>query len=79
MVGFQFGKEIAIMPTTGYLREKKGRYYAVLNLYDSTGKRIQKSHATGLPVKNNKRKAEQILKQFVLILIAAIREIWKTT
>lgn len=99
------------MPTTGYLREKKGRYYAVLNLYDSTGKRIQKSHATGLPVKNNKRKAEQILKQlcveydnknlnfysnikvadyfkkwlvainqkFVLILIAAIREIWKTT
>ena len=51
------------MPTTGYLREKKGRYYAVLNLYDSTGKRIQKSHATGLPVKNNKRKAEQILKQ----------------
>ena len=51
------------MPTTGYLRQKNGRYYAVLNLYDSTGKRIQKSHATGLTVKNNKRKAEQILKQ----------------
>lgn len=44
-------------------KREKGRYYAVLNLYDSTGKRIQKSHATGLPVKNNKRKAEQILKQ----------------
>lgn len=51
------------MPTTGYLREKKGRYYAVLNLYDSEGKRKQKSIATGLPVKNNKRKAEQMLKQ----------------
>lgn len=51
------------MPTTGYLREKNGRYYAVLNLYDKNGKRIQKSHATGLTVKNNKRKAEQYLKQ----------------
>ena len=51
------------MPTTGYLRQRNGRYYAVLNLYDNTGKRIQKSHATGLTVKNNKRKAEQILKQ----------------
>ena len=51
------------MPTTGYLREKKGRYYAVINLYDSNGKRIQKSHATGLSVKNNKRKAEQFLKK----------------
>ena len=27
------------MPTTGYLRQKNGRYYAVLNLYDSTGKK----------------------------------------
>lgn len=51
------------MPTTGYLRERNGRYYVILNLYDSTGKRIQKSHPTGLVVKNNKRKAEQILKQ----------------
>lgn len=54
------------MPTTGYLRQKNGRYYAVLNLYDSTGKRIQKSHATGLTVKNNKRKAEQILKPYTV-------------
>ena len=51
------------MPTTGYLRERNGRYYAILNLYDSNGKRIQKSHPTGLLVKNNKRKAEQFLKQ----------------
>lgn len=51
------------MPTTGYLRERNGRYYVILNLYDSSGKRIQKSHPTGLVVKNNKRKAEQILKQ----------------
>lgn len=51
------------MPTTGYLRERNGRYYVILNLYDSMGKRIQKSHPTGLVVKNNKRKAEQILKQ----------------
>ena len=32
-------------------------------MYDSNGKRIQKSHPTGLLVKNNKRKAEQFLKQ----------------
>lgn len=51
------------MPTTGYLRERNGRYYAILNLYDSNGKRIQKSHPTGLLVKNNKRKAEQFLKK----------------
>lgn len=38
-------------------------YILKFNLYDSEGKRKQKSIATGLPVKNNKRKAEQILKQ----------------
>lgn len=32
-------------------------------MYDSNGKRIQKSHPTGLLVKNNKRKVEQFLKQ----------------
>lgn len=54
------------MPTTGHLREINGRYYAILNLYDQNGRRIQKSYATGLPVKNNKRKAEQCLKQLCI-------------
>lgn len=49
--------------TTGYLIQKKGRYYVVINLYDINGKRVQKSHATGLNVKNNKRKALEVLKK----------------
>lgn len=53
------------MPTTGYLREKKGRYYAVLNLYDSEGKRKQKSIATGLPVKIIKERLNKCLNSYV--------------
>lgn len=50
------------MPTTGFLTTKSGKYYAVLNLYDSTGKRIQKWFSTGYPEKNNKKKAEKVLR-----------------
>ena len=45
------------MPTTGFLAVKNGKYYAVLNLYDSSGKRKLKWISTGYPEKNNKRKA----------------------
>ena len=44
----------------GHLREKDGRYYCVLSYTDYTGKRKQTWKATGLPVKGNKKRAEQI-------------------
>lgn len=44
----------------GHLQEKKGRYYAVLDLYEN-GNRKQKWISTGLPVKGNKKRAEAIL------------------
>ena len=45
----------------GHLREKDGRYYCVLSYTDYTGKRKQTWKATGLSVKGNKKRAEQIL------------------
>ena len=48
---------------TGSLFERNGRYTAVLNLYDKNGKRRQKSVALGIPVKGNKRKAEEMLRE----------------
>ncbi|QNK39843.1 tyrosine-type recombinase/integrase [Caproicibacter fermentans] len=50
---------------TGCLIERGGKYTAVLNLYIG-GKRKQKSIATGLPVKGNKRRAEELLEQYKL-------------
>ena len=54
----------------GHLREKDGRYYCVLSYTDYTGKRKQTWKATGLPVKGNKKRAEEILielrKSFVI-------------
>ena len=48
--------------TAGRLQEKNGKWYMVLSYLDpATGKRKQPWFATGLPVKGNKRKAEQML------------------
>lgn len=46
---------------TGSLQIKNGKYYAVINLKDSNGKRKPKWISTGLDEKNNKRKAEKFL------------------
>lgn len=46
---------------TGCLQVKKDMFYMVLNTYEN-GKRKQKWLSTGLPVKGNKRKAEQMLR-----------------
>ena len=48
---------------SGRLQEKNGYYYMVLSYKDATGKRKQPWHATGLPVKGNKRKAEEMLRE----------------
>lgn len=47
---------------TGSLTEKNGKYYIVLNLYEGS-RRKRKWIATGLPVKGNKRKADQMLRE----------------
>lgn len=48
----------------GHVRERKGMYTLVLSYTDEFGKRKEKYKATGLPVKGNKKKAEEMLKQF---------------
>lgn len=45
----------------GHLHEKNGYYYIILNLTDSTGKRKPKWISTGLTIKGNKKRAEQML------------------
>ena len=46
----------------GHLQEKKGLFYIVLSFNNAAGKRTTKWMATGLPVKGNKRRAEQLLR-----------------
>lgn len=50
---------------TGSLQTKRGKYYAVINMVDSSGKRRQKWVATGYEVKNNQRKAEAALRAII--------------
>ncbi len=50
---------------TGNLQIKNGKYYAVLNTYDATGKRKLKWIATGLDAKGNKRNAEKRLRELL--------------
>ena len=45
----------------GHLHEKNGYYYIILNLTDANGKRKPKWISTKLPVKGNKKRAEQLL------------------
>ena len=42
---------------TGSLQVKNGRYYAVLNFKNNSGKRVQKWISLNLDEKGNKRKA----------------------
>ena len=46
---------------SGHLREKRGIYQIILTYKDFDGKRKEKSVSTGLTVKGNKRKAEEML------------------
>ena len=45
----------------GHLQEKKGIYYCVLSYTDSLGNRKQIWRSTGLAVKGNKKRAEEVL------------------
>ena len=48
---------------SGHLQEKNGLYHMVINYKDVNGKRVTKWASTGLPVKGNKRKAENMLSE----------------
>lgn len=48
-----------------YIREKKGYYYVVLVYTNVAGKRKDKSFATKLPVKGNKKKAEALAREIL--------------
>ena len=47
----------------GHLREKNGIFYIVLSYTDEYGKRKTPSQSTGLPVKGNKKRAEELLQE----------------
>lgn len=51
---------------TGSLQTKRGKYYAVLNLYDHTGKRKQKWISTGYEVRGNKKAAKAFLDELLV-------------
>ena len=46
---------------SGHLHEKNGLFYMILNLVDENGNRKPKWIPTGLPVKGNKKRAEEML------------------
>ena len=52
------------MAVAGFITTKNGKYYAVLNLKEETGKRKQKWFSTNLPLRGNKRSAEKFLQKF---------------
>lgn len=46
----------------GHLREQNGKYQMILSWKGNDGKRKTKFVSTGLPIKGNKRRAEEMLK-----------------
>ena len=62
---------------TGRLVVKGGRFYVVISYQDSRGKNKQKWKATGLPVKNNKRIAEELMREIVANFDPQVEELVK--
>lgn len=50
---------------TGRLTVKNGKYYVVISYQDEHGKNKQKWAATGLDAKNNKRAAEEVMREII--------------
>lgn len=50
---------------TGRLTVKNGKYYVVISYKDEHGKNKQKWAATGLDAKNNKRAAEEVMREII--------------
>lgn len=49
----------------GHLRERDGHYHIVLNYVDENGKRHTPSKTTGLPIKGNKKRANELLQRAI--------------
>ena len=60
---------------TGSLQAKRGKYYAVLNFVDNTGKRKQKWVYTGYEVKNNLRKSRKPASKLKIIPLGGLEQI----
>ena len=58
----------------GHLQIKNGMYYAVLNYKTASGKRKQVWSPTGLPEKNNKKKAEKFLAELRMTFVPPTEE-----
>lgn len=50
---------------TGSLRVRNGKWQMVISYYDDSGKRRQKSISTGLEERGNKKKAQQMLDEYM--------------
>ena len=50
---------------TGSLQTKNGRFHMVITYRDDSGKRKNKWISTGLEIKGNKKKAQQMLNQWL--------------
>mgnify|MGYP003101595085 CR=1 FL=1 len=51
---------------TGYLTQKRGFYYVVLNMpSDIKGKRIRKTLSTGLSTARNMTKAKEVMREMI--------------
>lgn len=51
---------------TGYLTQKRGFYYVVLNMpSDTKGKRIRKTLSTGLSTARNMTKAKEVMREMI--------------
>ena len=48
---------------SGHLEERRGYFHVALNWVDNDGKRCRKSISTKLPVKGNKKRAEEVMQQ----------------
>jgi len=48
---------------SGHLEERRGYFHVALNWVDHDGKRCRKSISTKLPVKGNKKRAEELMQQ----------------
>ena len=49
----------------GHLRIKRGVYQIVINYVDSDGHKRQKSMSTGLKIKGNKKRAQEMLEEVI--------------
>lgn len=49
----------------GHLRERDGHYHIVLNYVDENGKRHTPSKTTGLPIKGNKKRANELFQRAI--------------